>query len=199
MDKMNTIQFFKLHHYRLHFEKGGLQNRIDGLTDEQMRLCPNNLNSIAWMLWHLTRCEDVGINRLVCENTQVFDENNWAEKINISRRDIGTSMTYQEVINLSSQININALRNYNLEVAKKIQLSIENVKPEDLDKIPDPEYLHKVLFEEDSLCKNSEWVAEHYSNKTKGWFLGHLGLTHGKGHLGQILFIRKLQGLGSGE
>ena len=196
---MNTVQFFKLHHYRLHFEKGGLQSRIEGLTDEQMRLYPNNLNSIAWMLWHLTRCEDVGINRLVCENSQVFDEGNWAEKLNVPRKDIGTSMTFDEVIELSSQINISAIRKYNLEVAEKVQSTIENVRLDDLDKIPDTEYLHKVLFEEGSLCKSNEWVAEHYSNKTKGWFLGHLGLNHGKGHLGQIILLRKLIGLGSGE
>ena len=196
---MNAIQFFKLHHYKLHFEKGGLQSRIDKLTEEQMRLCPNNLNSIAWMLWHLSRCEDVGINRIVCENQQVFDENNWADKLNVSRRDIGTSMTFQEVIDLSSQINIKALLNYYLEVTNKVQSEIENIKSEELNKIPSINFLNKVLFDEGALSKNSEWVAEHYSNKTKGWFLGHLGLTHSKGHLGQILFIRKLQGLGSGE
>ena len=195
---MNTIQFFKLHHYKLHFEKGGLQSRIDGLTEEQMRLCPNNLNSIAWMLWHLTRCEDVGINRIVCENSQVFDENNWAKELNVSRRDIGTSMTFQEVISFSSQINISALLDYYLEVTKRIQSVIENIKPADLDKIPEDKFLNKILFNEGALCKKSEWVAEHYSNKSKSWFLGHMGLTHGKGHLGQILFIRKLQGLGSG-
>jgi len=196
---MNTKQFFLLHHNRLHFESSGIINRISGLNDEQMRSCQHNLNSIAWILWHVTRCEDVGINRLVCENSQVFDEVNWAEKLNVSRRDIGTSMTFQEVIELSSIINMDALRNYNLQVAKKVQSAIENVKPEDLDKIPNTQHLHKVLFDEGALCKNSEWVAEHYFNKTKGWFLGHLGLTHGKGHLGQILIIRKLQGLGSGE
>lgn len=196
---MNTIQFFLLHYNRLYFESSGILNQINGLNDIQMRSCQHNLNSIAWILWHITRCEDVGINRLVCEDSQVFDEENWAEKLNVSRRDIGTSMTFQEVIELSSKINIDALRNYNLQVAKKVQSAIENVKPEDLDKIPNTQYLHKVLFDEGALCKNGEWVAEHYFNKTKGWFLGHLGLTHGKGHLGQILFIRKLQGLGSGE
>ena len=196
---MNAIQFFKLHHYKLHFEKGGLQSRIDKLTEEQIRVCPNDLNSIAWMLWHLSRCEDVGINRIICENSQVFDDDNWADKLNISRRDIGTSMTFQEVIDLSSQINIKALLNYYLEVTNKVQSEIENIKSEELNKIPSINFLNKVLFDEGALSKNSEWVAEHYSNKTKGWFLGHLGLTHSKGHLGQILFIRKLQGLGSGE
>jgi hypothetical protein len=196
---MNIIQFFLLHHNRLYFEPSGIRNRISGLDDTQMRSCQYNLNSIAWILWHMTRCEDVGINRLVCESSQVFDEDNWAEKLNVSRRDIGTSMTFQEVIDLSSKINLVALSNYNLQVAQKVQSTIQNVKPEDLDKIPNSIYLHKVLFDEGALCKNSEWVAEHYFNKTKGWFLGHLGLTHGKGHLGQIIFIKKLYGLGSGE
>ncbi len=195
---MDTIKFFLIHHYKLHFEPGGLQSRIEGLTDKQMKLCPHNLNSIAWMLWHLTRCEDVGINRLVFDNPQVFDEVNWPERLNLLRRDIGTSMTFKEVEELSNQIDIGSLRKYNISVALRTQKVLQNLIPQELDKIPDKVFLNKVLFDEGVLCKDSEWVAQNYLNKTKSWFLGHLGLTHGKGHLGQILFIRKLQGLGSG-
>jgi len=162
---MNTLQFFHLHHNRLHFEQSGIQDHIEDLNIEQMRCCLHGLNSIAWLLWHLARCEDIGINRLLSNRTQVFDEEDWPKRLNVFRRDIGTGMTMEEVTELSSQIDIS--------------------------------YLHQVLYNERALCQNSEWVAEFFFGKTKGWFLGHLGLTHSRGHLGQILIIRKLQGLGS--
>lgn len=51
---MNTVQFFLLHHERLHFQRGGIQDRTRGLTAEQMRCCPHDLNSIAWLrVWCL--------------------------------------------------------------------------------------------------------------------------------------------------
>jgi 3-isopropylmalate dehydratase small subunit len=108
-------------------------------------------------------------------------------------------MTYNEVIDLSNRIDLNFLLEYANAVATKTQDIINHLIPKELNQAPDPEHLKKVLFEEYALNKNSAWVAEHYSYKTKGWFLGHLGLTHPRGHLGQIILLRKLFGLGSGE
>ena len=196
---MNTIHFFLLHHNRIYFEPSGIPGRINGLSDEQLRSCQNNLNSIAWILWHMARCEDVAISRIIFDQEQVFDEDNYSSSLKASRRDIGTSMSFKEVIDLSNQIDLNSLREYSVEVATKTQKVIRELPLEQLNLIPDRAYLKKVLLEEGALNKNSEWVAEHYSNKTKGWFLGHLGLTHPRGHLGQIILIRKLFGLGSGE
>lgn len=196
---MNTIHFFLLHHNRIYFEPSGIPGRINGLSDEQLRSCQNNLNSIAWILWHMARCEDVAISRIIFDQEQVFDEDNYSSSLKASRRDIGTSMSFKEVIDLSNQIDLNSLREYSVEVATKTQKVIRELPLEQLNLIPDRAYLKKVLLEEGALNKNSEWVAEHYSNKTKGWFLGHLGLTHPRGHLGQIILLRKLFGLGSGE
>ena len=196
---MNTIHFFLLHHNRIYFEPSGIPGRINGLSDEQLRSCQNNLNSIAWILWHMARCEDVAISRIIFDQEQVFDEDNYSNSLKASRRDIGTSMSFKEVIDLSNQIDLNSLREYSVEVATKTQKVIRELPLEQLNLIPDRAYLKKVLLEEGALNKNSEWVAEHYSNKTKGWFLGHLGLTHPRGHLGQIILLRKLFGLGSGE
>jgi hypothetical protein len=196
---MNTLEFFLLHHHRLYFESSGIYNRISGLTDDQIRICPNGMNSIVWLLWHVARCEDIGINRLVTEDSQVLDESDWQERLHLFRRDLGTGMSSEEVARLSEEVDVRSLRDYSKTVAEKTQLIVKNLDIQELEIIPDPPYLHKVLFEEGALIKNTEWVAEHYSNKTKGWFLGHLGLTHGKGHLGQIILLRKLIGLGSGE
>jgi hypothetical protein len=196
---MNTTEFFLLHHNSIYFEASGILKRINGLSDEQLRLCQHNLNSIAWILWHIARCEDLAINRIIIEGEQILDTDNFACRLNLSRRDIGTSMSFNEVINLSNQIDINSLRNYITAVATKTQKVMREFPLDQLNQILDPANLRKVLFDEGALNTNSKWVAGNYSERTKGWFLGHLALTHPRGHLGQIILLRKLIGLGSGE
>ena len=63
---------------------------LGGLTDEEIRLVPvEGQNSIAWLIWHMTRCEDVALNRLSGEGEVHRDV--WAEKVGIARLDIGTA------------------------------------------------------------------------------------------------------------
>ncbi len=195
---MDTINFFLTHHSRIYFEPGGIQLRIENLSEDQIRISPYGMNSIAWLLWHIARCEDVGINRFVCNSPQVIDLDNWYERLNLNRRDIGTGMRYEEVIELSKSIDVNSLKEYLTAVALNTQKLVKNLDINQFDACPHPEYVHDVLNDEGVINDNCSWVEEHYLNKSRGWFLGHLGLTHAKGHLSQILIIRKLQGLGSG-
>ncbi len=54
-------------------------NRLHGLNEDQLRIRPNGWNSIAWLLWHMARAEDVVANVLIADRPQVFDEGGWAE------------------------------------------------------------------------------------------------------------------------
>ena len=48
------------------------------LTDDQMRLRPQpHMNPIAWLLWHIARCEDLGVNRLIANRPDVLDGEGW--------------------------------------------------------------------------------------------------------------------------
>ena len=41
---------------------------LDGMSQEQMRqILPNQEQSVVWLLWHMTRIEDVALNMLVAE------------------------------------------------------------------------------------------------------------------------------------
>ena len=196
---MNTLQFFLEHHHRLYFLTGGLFDRLKDLTDGQMRICPNYQNSIAWLVWHMARCEDVGINRLVTDKQQIINRDGWYQKLNLTRKDIGTGMKEKEVNQLSSKINVEQLKAYSKLVAIKTEEVISNLNEHVLDEILPTEYISKILYDEYVVDEKDTSVLQVYKNKSRGWFLGHLGLTHAKGHLSQILIIRKLQGLGSGE
>src|SRR5258708_18837503 len=83
-----------------------------GLTDDQMRVRPReDLNSIAWILWHIARAEDIILNPVLAGRSQVLDDG-WVKRLGIARRDFGIGMTSTEVWELTSKIDVGALREY---------------------------------------------------------------------------------------
>ena len=39
---------------------------LKGMTEQQIRQTPHSaVNPIAWLLWHMARCEDMAVNRLL--------------------------------------------------------------------------------------------------------------------------------------
>ena len=86
---------------------------LDKLAEQEIRQVPEGAaNSIAWLLFHTTRCEDSAFNVVLAGEEQVFDKDDWQSRMAIERRDIGTEMTLEEVKALSSTINVQALLEY---------------------------------------------------------------------------------------
>src|SRR5262249_19097200 len=83
-----------------------------GLTDEQMRARPReDLNSLAWIMWHIARAEDVMTNVIVSGGKQVFDDG-WSSRLKISRPDFGIGMSMAEVAALSAPVDLPPLPAY---------------------------------------------------------------------------------------
>jgi len=81
-----------------------------GLTDEQMRVRPReDLNSLAWIMWHIARAEDIMANVIVSGRNQVLDDG-WAPRLKITRPDFGIGMSKAEVAELSAAVDIAALK-----------------------------------------------------------------------------------------
>jgi hypothetical protein len=65
------------------------ERTFTGLTDEQMRVRPReDLNSLAWLMWHIARAEDIIVDVVVAGRAQVFDDA-WMKRLGITRRDFG--------------------------------------------------------------------------------------------------------------
>jgi hypothetical protein len=166
---------------------------IDPLSEEQLRKRPtDSLNPIAWMLWHIFRAEDVGINRLVMDGVEVFDQGEWAVRLNVEKRYVGTGMTADEVDELTSALNLQALRDYGRAVSKNTVTVVTAIAESDLHDVPSNEHINRVMCEEEVLPENVWSYLPLYHGKNRGWFLMHLGLTHSYYHIGQISLARKL-------
>ena len=56
-----------------------------GLTDAQMRVRPReDLNSVAWLMWHIARAEDILVGQVVGGGAQLFDEG-WKKRLGVAR------------------------------------------------------------------------------------------------------------------
>src|SRR4051812_9840062 len=100
---------------RFHEGNGGIPDRpmdrlFDMLSEEQLRCRPHPVvNSIAWIVFHISRAEDTGVNRYVVDLPQVFDGGDWGRRMNIEIRHHGYGMSDREVTALSQHIDLPAL------------------------------------------------------------------------------------------
>jgi hypothetical protein len=190
---MDALEFFLIKYESLHGEQDN--QLLSGLTDAQVCSTPYpGVNSVAWYLWHTTRCEDIGVNRLVDDRPQVLFEGGWPSRLDVSLRDIGTGMADDEVSDFSTQVNLETLRAYRAAVKRQTRDVVRELHPQDLDDVLDAARLRRVI-EEGALGENADWVGEYWQGKTRGWCLAQLGLTHNYSHFGQAQLVRGMLGL----
>jgi hypothetical protein len=171
----------------------------DTLDDAQWRTRPHPaVNSLAWLIWHMARVEDAGVNRLVANRPQVMDEGNWGERMQVPIRHHGTGMTSKEVTDLSNRIDLPSLRAYHTTVRAKTLEVIETLLPEQLDQVNELPYLRQVLFDEGVLNPNIDWGKDVPYQDSKGNLLIHFGVTHNYGHFYEADTICSLMGTPSG-
>ncbi len=198
---MDFRELFLTQHARTHAAKVGRPDLstqdlvLRDVTDEQMRLRPQSgFNSLAWLLWHMTRAEDVGMNVVIAERPQVLDEGAWLPHMNILRRDVGTGMTEPEVDELNERINLDALLAYRVAVGLRTREIIRDLQPEVLDEVIDAALVQRAR-DERAFGPNAEWVPERWEGKIKAFTLSWTVLGHSLFTLGECYVIRGLLGL----
>ena len=171
---------------------------VEGLSEEQLRHSPNGvLNPICWTIWHIARCEDVAVNRLLADRPQVFSEGNWLRRLCAPRSDVGTGMSKAEVEQLCTAIDIRELKLYLSAVVDRTRSVVAALPSRELSAKLSTGMLRRVLVEEGAGGPQAEAIAEAYDSHTKGWLLGHLALTHSYYHIGQAFGVRALLGAGN--
>jgi hypothetical protein len=185
---VNAIDFFLLQHERLHRQVE--RNFLNRLSEAQMRRRPHGLNSIAWLVWHMARCEDV-LSLVLAGRPQVLDEEAWPARLNLSVRDIGTGMGDDEVSDLSARLDLAALRDYYTAVGRRTVEVVRSLHPEALDEPLDVPRLRA----EGVVRENALALIELAKDQSKGQWLGQIGMSHSQGHRGQATTICLLQGI----
>jgi len=178
---MDAIAFFLSRYNDLH---GGL---VDGLfsklSEAQLRGRPHpGVNTVAWLLWHSARIEDVGVNRFLSDRPQALDEG-WLGRLKVPRRDVGTGMSDGEVDELSLRIDLEALRGYWEAVTTRTLAVVETLKGTDLEALVPGERVRSVVLAEDVVAPGAEWLTEFWAGgRSRAWVLAQMALLHPYGH-----------------
>lgn len=198
---MDSRELLLTQHARIHAAEIGRPDLsvqdlvLRDVTNEQMRLRPrSDLNSLAWLLWHMTRAEDVGVNVIIVGHPQVLDEGDWHQRMNILRRDVGTGMTALEVDEFNERINIDALLAYRAAVGIRSREIIRDLQLEALDEVIDGVLVQRAR-DERAFGPNAEWVPKRWEGKTKAFTLSWTVLGHSVLTLGECYVVRGLLGL----
>jgi hypothetical protein len=189
---MNGVEFFLTRYVRI---SGMIRHMFADLSEAQIRVAPcEGVNSLAWLGWHVARVEDVGLNRFVLDDEQLFVRDGWETRLNVARRDFGTGMTPTEVRDLSMCIDLEQLRAYSDAVVERTLAVADRLQPEDLDTINDADYVQRVMDGDGFVTEDQSWVPDYMKGQPKGFFLCHLALTHKCIHVGEANAIRGLIG-----
>jgi hypothetical protein len=191
---MDAARFLLLRHEPLHAMM--TDRLLAGATDAQLRARPQGQNSLAWLLWHVGRAEDIGVNAFAYDRPQVFDEGDWGKRIGAGRRDLGTSMTSDEVTDLSGRVDVDALRAYWRAVGDRSLDTVRREGSRGWDEPVDPARMRRIIRESGDYGPrvDTQRVETFYAGMTRGWAFAHLALSHSFGHFGEATVVRGMLG-----
>jgi hypothetical protein len=168
----------------------------ESVPHDLMRQRPHpQINSIAWILWHLTRVEDSGLNRFVVDGEQVLDGEPWMERMRLPWRHNGGEISFAEVDELSQRVDLPALQAYSQAVQRRTRSIVGQLALNDLDAVMEEDRLRKILVDEGLAYTQAEGYIQNYLGWSKGKCLMSFGLTHPYQHLGEIEVIASLLGV----
>jgi DinB family protein len=168
-----------------------------GVTDEQMRVRPReDLNSLAWIMWHIARAEDIIVNAVLGGRPQVLDEG-WLPRLGITRRDFGIGMTTAEVADLTAGIELGALREYRDAVGRRTRETVGDFRAPDWDGEVEQARLEQAAAG-GAFGTRAEAMVKGFAGRPRTMALSGIALFHPSGHFGEVATIRSAGGFGTG-
>ena len=112
-------------HAKLHLssvsntEKNEVDDLLCDLDRNEYAIMPTSKDeTIAWVLWHIARLEDLTMNILVAQKEQIFNQE-WKKRLNVAITDTGNALSDDEIMELSREINIGELLHYRNAVGQR--------------------------------------------------------------------------------
>jgi DinB superfamily len=169
-----AIDLFIKHHAMVHSgllstagESSYQDEVLKALSEAQMRCqLPGYVNSVVWMLWHITRIEDATMNVLLADSPQVFHQGGWQGRIGCPYADVGNEMTVADIGTLSEAINVHALLAYRVAVGQRTQEIAQNLLLADLKGKPLPERLESLVLD-GTIRESARWLLTYWGGHPK--------------------------------
>ena len=168
---METVNYLRSATKQLHKD---LSKAVGDLSEAQLYFRPlDKGNHIAFMVWHYVRTEDVVVNAFLQKKAQVWDAEGWAQKAGVDAKGQGTGMPDAQAAAMRIG-NFGEFQKYMEKAFQASEAYLEGVKDESLGEIHDMPMLGK---------------------RTLLQTIAGVVLNHGANHLGEIWYVKGLQGL----
>lgn len=185
-------QHAQVHSSRLSPDEGwSFEDEVTaGLDEGSMRDLPTDgEHSIAWILFHLARIEDITMNMLVAGEVQLTEGEDWLERMRAPIMDSGNAKTKEDVIELSQMIDITVLLEYRLTVGRCTHRLVSQLTPAELKMPVDARRLEKVRSR-GAVVAAAGQVLEYWSKRTIAGLLLMPATRHCVLHLNEALRIK---------
>jgi hypothetical protein len=164
---------------------------LDDLTEAVFRRIPENEeHSIVWCIWHLARIEDTAMNFLVAGSVPVFVRDDWFGQIGVPFRDAGNEMSAEDIVKLSTEIDLKALRAYRVSVGRRTQEIISRLTEKDLKQKVDPIRIQKVL-DAGAIKPESSYITDYWCKRDIRGLLLMPATRHNIVHLNEAARLKK--------
>lgn len=191
--------FLKLHSMVHSSEMSGIIEKTfedelwEGLEEEKFRTAINGKGrTVAYGIWHSTRIEDITMNILVNDGSQVLNEGDWKEKINATITDTGNALNEDQILEFSKNINMQELKNYRIAVGQKTQEIVKNLTYEHMKRKFEKAQLKRILDEGAVLdVEASNWLIDFWGKKNVAGILLMPGTRHHVVHLNESFRAKK--------
>jgi hypothetical protein len=196
-----AIQLFMRQHAMLHSqamaqtEPWSFEDAIfAGLSEEQVRRLPQKYeHTLAWMVWHITRCEDITMNLLVAGNPQVLLQENWLAKIQAPIQHTGNSMHLAEISAFSNAVDIDMLKSYRMAVGRRTREIVRQLQPEDMKRKVLAARLQRV-YDEGAVIEAARGIAEYWGKRDIAGLLLMPATRHHLVHWNEALQLKSKLG-----
>lgn len=125
------------------FIESAFEKEHQYLTDALADLTPEEAawragpeaNSINWILWHMTRVEDMWFQFFIQRKNEIWERDGWNEKFGLPTRDNGFGHTPEQVANFPP-LDLAELTNYGDAVRRETLEYLRGVTPEEFQRVP---------------------------------------------------------------
>ena len=164
---------------------------LDDLPEEKWRRIPaNEEHSIVWNLWHITRIEDAVMNLLVAGKPQLFNEENWQQRLNAPLVNSGNEIPMADIVHLSESVDIEVLREYRTAVGKNTQAIVSTLTYTDFKQKTDPNRLQQIM-DEGVLVPEAKGILDYWRKRTIAGLLLMPPTRHNLVHLNEIYTLNQ--------
>ncbi len=164
----------------------------DGLSDKAFRTMPTvKDDTIAWNIWHITRIEDLTANYLIARQEQVLDES-WQKRLHTKVMNTGNSMTDEEIISFSKEVDHEGLYEYRCAVGRRTKEIIEEIRPEDMKRKVTKEGLEAIV-KVGGVAEHPDaiWLLDFWGRKTVAGIFQMPITRHQIVHLNDSIRLKK--------